>query len=266
MARKTKIISISLGFVLAIGLIVYGIFINRPTEPEPYEEIAAPVVQEPEPIVIEYVPEYEEEEEPEPLEVPVDFEYLRQINPDIYAWIYIPGTRVDYPILQSVGEDQEFYLYHTYDGLPGAQGSVFTQDYNAKDFFDRNTILYGHDMRNEAIFGSLRNYKDEEYRRANDTIIIYTPVSIMEYRIVSVVIFDDRHLMYAFDFEDDIQFMEFIEELLDPIELIYWSEGVEITTDDRIITLSTCTVAWDQRLFVIAVLEEYVLCAVFHSL
>jgi len=112
-------------------------------------------------------------------------------------------------------------------------------------------------MLDGSIFGSLRNFRNEDHRREHDTIIIYTPYNILEYRIFSIVIFDDRHLMYAFDFEDEEGFDEFLEELLSSREVIYWSDYFDVTFDDRLITLATCTVAVDERLLIVAVLVDY---------
>lgn len=215
-------------------------------------------VDEPASLVIGHPPEeMEDEEEIEPVDIPIDFAHYQGINEDIYAWIIIPGTLVDYPILQSDGDDQEFYLHHTFERLPSIEGSVFTQNYNGKDFTDINTVIYGHDMLDGSIFGSLRNYRDENYRREHDTIIIYTPHSILEYRIFSIVIFDNRHLMYAFCFDSEDGFYDFIGELQNAREIIYWSEDIGATFRDRIITLSTCTVAVHERLLVVAVLVDY---------
>src|SRR5699024_8930833 len=72
----------------------------------------------------------EPQEEPgESVEIPIDFASLQQTNPDVYAWIRIEGTNIDYPVVQS-GQDNTFYLDHTWEGAEAAQGAIFTQTYN----------------------------------------------------------------------------------------------------------------------------------------
>ena len=82
----------------------------------------------------------------EQMENPIDFDSLTAQYPDIYAWIRIPGTKVDYPIVQREG-DNGYYLNHTIDGKKKTEGSIYTEDYNSKDFGDANTVIYGHNMK-----------------------------------------------------------------------------------------------------------------------
>lgn len=116
-------------------------------------------------------PEKETEEEPEipkeekePVEIPVDFASLQEKNPEIYAWIRISDTSVDYPILQRP-EDDGYYLDHTVDGAEGLPGSIYTESLNKQDFSDKNTVIYGHNMKDETMFGSLKYYMDPTYMK-----------------------------------------------------------------------------------------------------
>ena len=135
--------------------------------------------------------EAEPEEEKEPLDIPVDFEALQAENPDIYAWITIPGTNVDYPILQLEG-DNGYYLNHSVDGAGSIAGAIFTEDYNSKDFTDPNTIIYGHNMKNGSMFRTLHNYSDREFFDNNRDITIYMPDKILHYTIFAAYLYDSR--------------------------------------------------------------------------
>ena len=86
--------------------------------------------------------------------IPIVFAALQQINPDAFAWIRIPGTAIDYPVLQREG-DNSYYLDHTAEGIQAAEGAIFTEDYNTKTFEDVNTVIYGHDMKNGTMFQNL---------------------------------------------------------------------------------------------------------------
>ena len=98
-----------------------------------------------------YVEEVQEPEvtlEEEKAELPIDFEGLKEENPEIYAWIRVPDTKIDYPILQHEGEDQSYYLTRDIHGKSTQAGSIYTEYYNNKHFQDPNTIIYGHNMKN----------------------------------------------------------------------------------------------------------------------
>ena len=93
----------------------------------------------------------------------VDFADLQEnTNGDIYAWIHIPDTKIDYPVLQHP-TDNSYYLNHNLDGSRGYPGCIYTEDYNKKDFTDPNTVLYGHNMKNGTMFAGLHKYGDSEY-------------------------------------------------------------------------------------------------------
>ena len=82
------------------------------------------------------------------------------LNPDVYAWIDVPGTEISYPVLQSA-EDNSYYLEHTIEGEKTLPGAIYSENYNSKDFSDYNTILYGHNMRNGTMFaGPLHDFED----------------------------------------------------------------------------------------------------------
>ena len=89
----------------------------------------------------------EKKEEPKQAkpEIPIDFSALQEKNPDIYAWVKIDGTTVDYPICQNF-EDDNYYLTHTWERAEAADGAIFTQACNSKNFTDFNTVVYGHQM------------------------------------------------------------------------------------------------------------------------
>lgn len=87
---------------------------------------------------------------------------MKETNPDIYAWIEIPDTNVNYPIVQSA-DDDSYYLNHTIDGQEGYPGSIYTEKVNAKDFSDFNTVIYGHDMKDGSMFKDLHKFEDADF-------------------------------------------------------------------------------------------------------
>ena len=193
---------------------------------------------------------------------PVDFEALNKINPDIFAWIYIPGmeeaygTSIDYPILQSpMDKPEDFYLTHDWEGKPLFDGSIYIQKMNYKDFSDPNTVIYGHDLYNKSMFTPLRKYRNADFFNKNDTIYIYTPGHILTYKIYSAFVYDDRHILNSFDFYNVEDYNSFLSQTLNPSSMVRQvRQGVEVTTDDKIITLSTCTNNKSERYLVVGVL------------
>lgn len=185
---------------------------------------------------------------------PIDFESLTAQYPDVYAWIRIPGTKVDYPIVQREG-DNGYYLNHTIDGKKKTEGSIYTEDYNGKDFEDANTIIYGHNMKNGSMFKTLHKYKDKQFLLDNSELYIYQKDRVLKYKIFAAYVYDSRHLMLSFDFEDENVFRNYLNNVLTKRDISSnINTSVDVTVKDKIITLSTCNNNDKQRYLVQAVL------------
>ena len=178
------------------------------------------------------------------LEVPervIDFAALQsEENEHVYAWIYIPNTNVDYPILQHP-EDPDYYLRRDIKGDSATAGCIFTQYYNKKDFNDNNTVIYGHNMKNGTMFKTIHYYEDSQFFEENPYIYIYTPTDTRVYQVFAAYEYSDAHLLLNFDMNDDASFGKYLEGLADingSKDHFNWEIGV--TSEDKIITLSTC--------------------------
>lgn len=199
----------------------------------------------------------EKEEKEENYESPIDFEELWKTNEEIYAWIEIPGTDISYPIAQRA-DDDTYYLNHTVDGTEGLPGSIYTEAVNSKNFTDFNTVIYGHNMKNGTMFAGLHKYEDKEFLEENPYIYIYLPDKTLKYQIFAAVVFDDRHIMYNFNFNTTEGRQEFLDELkaVRTMESTY-DESIEVGTGSNIITLATCIGSMpDNRWLVEAVLID----------
>lgn len=197
--------------------------------------------------------------EPAPLpDNPIDFTAQQQRNPHIIAWIQIPGTVINYPVLQS-GNDvtENFYLDHDVDRQTHRAGSIYIQQMNSPDFSDPNTILYGHYMRNGTMFADLHQFRKADFLKENEYIHIYTPGHILTYRIFAAFVYDNRHILNSFNFNDPAEFGAFLEQSLHPVSMVKQvREDISVTTADRIITLSTCTTRDSERYLVEGVLID----------
>lgn len=114
--------------------------------------------------------------------IPVKFGELQSVNPDVYAWITVPGTEIDYPILQHPS-DNSYYLMHNIDGSYGYPGCIYTENLNSKDFTDNNTVIYGHNMKNGSMFAQLHKFEDPDFFRGNREVLIYLPDEVLHYTI-----------------------------------------------------------------------------------
>ncbi len=174
---------------------------------------------------------------------PIDFDSLTEKNDEIYAWIKVPGTKVDYPVVQS-SVDDDFYLKHSaMDKKWLASGAIYTQSMNSKLFNDRVTVIYGHNGYKETMFTSLHSFAQKNFFDKHEYFYIYTPDSKLTYRIISAFKYDDRHILNTFDFQDDSVFEKFIQMLQNPDsnnKNVRQNLDKEITKNDNIAILSTC--------------------------
>lgn len=234
--KKRKIIAlICLGLGLTCGAIGIYKYIEEKNAGKEYEKLQQEVVKE------EPKPVEEPEPEPEPtVEIPIDFAALQQQNPDVYAWIQVPGTEVDYPILQS-SNDNTYYLNHTIDGEEKKEGAIFTENYNTKTFEDPNTVIYGHDMKNGSMFQSIHKYMDRSFFDNNRDIVIYMPDQILSYKIFAAYLTDNRHLLMNYNFWSKDEYQQYLNSIFSMRDMnAFIDTSMEVTNEDKIITLSTC--------------------------
>lgn len=177
------------------------------------------------------------------IEVPeknIDWENLYEENEHIYAWIYIPGTKVDYPILQHPTKDG-YYLNRNLDGSSGYPGCIYSDSFNSKDFSDLNTLLNGHNMKNKSMFGSLHNYEDAMFLDEYHYVYIYTPENVLVYDVFAAYMYTDDHIYYEYDFGVREGLQEYIDDIFAIRDMnANIREDVEVTSEDYLLTMSTC--------------------------
>ena len=190
---------------------------------------------------------------------PIDFKSLQKKNSDIYAWIKVKGTKVDYPIVQSPKSDEMYLKHSAIDKSWVASGAIYTEMVNTTSFEDRVTLIYGHNGYSDTMFTTLHRFEQKSFFDEHKTFVIYTPKSKLTYKIVSAFKYDDRHIMNSFDFQSDNIFTEFLEMIQNPASANKNVRDMkrELTTDDRIVVLSTCiTNQRSNRYLVCGVLEK----------
>ena len=183
-----------------------------------------------------------------------DFAACLAQNDDFIAWIRIPGTNVDYPVVWT--DDAEYYLHHTFTGKQGAAGTLFSLMKTDYSIPSRNIAIYGHHLKStgEKMFTSLMRYKNPDFYEDNQTIVLDSLYRHSEYTIFAVV------NMKVGDWEPsrttfsgNAAFMAFVNRAKS--ESLY-DTGVEVGADDHILTLITCDRSYagkEGRLVILAV-------------
>lgn len=235
------------GILVAAGLICGGIayyqYYQDAHAGQEYEKIKEKVVTE--------EPKKPEKTQKSTVEIPIDFQTLQNMNPDIYAWIKVPGTVIDYPIVQS-GTDNSYYLNHSVEQDENKAGAIFTEDYNTKTFEDPNTVIYGHGMANGSMFDGLHQYMDRDFFDQNKEVIIYMPDKILHYQIFAAYLYDNRHLLQSFNFDNKDIYQAYLDMVFGIRDMkSNIDTAASVTADDKIITLSTCYAGMDNRRYLV---------------
>ena len=222
-------------FVIAVG-VGAGYYFGQKDREQVYEDLAEENKKPQEETKQEEQTTDEPAEEEKTVEIPIDFSSLKEKNSEVYAWIRIPDTQVDYPILQRASDDL-YYLDHTIDGAEGLPCSIYTQSLNAQDFSDKNTVIYGHNMRNGSMFGTFRKLH-EQSNLTSPYVWICTPKHTWRYKIFSVHTASVTGETYTLFSMADEQFAEYLKSMKSASEL---QLDAEADKDDKVITMSTCT-------------------------
>lgn len=207
---------------------------TQETEPEPSEENESEENVENNNTPIYYPNDYWDY-----MSVPfinVNFNDLLSKNPDTVGWIKVEGTKVNYPVVQS--SDNEYYLHHAFDKSNNAGGWIFA-DYRVNfEEFGKNTIIYGHNMNNKTMFGSIPSMLNNSYLSNSDNyyIKISTPTTNTVWKLFSIYTIEPEVYYLKTGFRTE-PFENFINTIKG--RSIY-NFGIDVSTDDKILTLSTC--------------------------
>ncbi|WP_290140872.1 class B sortase [uncultured Dubosiella sp.] len=189
----------------------------------------------------------------DPVNRRVDFETLNAANEDVYAWISVPDTNVDYPIYQSDPDmEEDYYLLHKPDGTYDEAGSLYTQKENARDFSDPVTVVYGHTAfapGYEPMFSELHKLEDLDFFQAHPNFYVYTEAGKgLRYEVFAVTEFDDRLILGSEDFSDPAKLKDLIAEMQQSA-----GERVRPVEEDDpdVLILSTCVGVGSSRRFLV---------------
>lgn len=165
---------------------------------------------------------------------------LSEQYPDFRGWLFQEGTCINYPI--AIGKTNEYYSHRLLNGESNRMGSLFIDCNETGDFNDRNTVIYGHNMRNGSMFHCITDYKDSKVYDARPTMTIYTKDKTYTLDLFAgVVVFAD-YVSVKIDFESDDDFMEYVKDLKASST---FESDVEVRPEDKLVTLCTCSYEYD---------------------
>lgn len=194
------------------------------------------------------------ESDPAPTENPYRDSFLA--NPDMAAWLQIPDTVIDYPVMWTP-KDENYYLRRGFDGSKNQNGCLILDTDSCVDPLTTNLIIHGHNMKSGAMFGTLKKYEDEDFFRDHRTVILYTEKCMRSYEVIAVFrsqVYKKSESVFKyykfFQADTEEEFNDFYENIK---ALSLYDTGVTAAFGDRFLTLSTCSYHVEQgRLVVVA--------------
>ena len=166
----------------------------------------------------------------------INWKKLHKINPDIIAWIEVPGTKIDYPVLKCKSWNE--YLSRDYKGNKNILGSIFVQPETASDFSNQHTVIYGHNMKDKQMFGSLHNYESKKFWDKHRNVYIYLPDQTIQAEVYSTYDCMDMTETFYTEFPDEAAWQQWKDMT---VEKSYYNMKMKPTSESRVLTLSTCS-------------------------
>ncbi len=172
----------------------------------------------------------------------VDFAKLRELNSDIFAWIYVPDTRIDYPVVQSSEGDDYYYIYHNVNKEEDPKGAIYTEAANLTNMCDFNEVLHGQSPDDGTMFADLGKFLDRPFFEEHPYIYIYMDGNALIYYTFAAYTRNNTRLIQQYDFTYASGCQQFLDEIYDgrsmnKIVRTGWENAVEV--DNFIITLTT---------------------------
>ena len=169
----------------------------------------------------------------------VDWNYLKGVNENVAAWITLPDSSIDYPVVYA--DDNDYYLNHLLDGSYNYSGCIFIDYRNAREFVDKNTVMYGHHMYSQdTMFNALTNYANQSYYDSHKTYTLETPHALYEVQVVAGIQTTGTGDYIQLSFSTDAEFLAYVDSF---VKNSTFQSNVTVSAGDQIVTLSTCSEA-----------------------
>lgn len=178
----------------------------------------------------------------------VDFDALRDVNPDIAAWLYYESTNINYPVVK--GKDNDYYLTVGFDNTWAVGGTLFIDCITERPFEQFNTVIYGHHMKDGSMFGDIKKLKDPEYAEEHPVFDLITPEGKYHLRICAFLNQPSDSKVYNTNYSDDDTEgkQAYLDEVLETASYV---TDEPVTVDDRLVILSTCAYEYQNARYVV---------------
>lgn len=205
------------------GIKIYKWYKDKTSNKEIVEQIK-------ETVVVEDKNEYKEE-------YTIDFNKLKEHNKETVAWIKVNNTNIEYPVVKA--NNNNFYLNHSFDKSENLAGWIFADYRNKFDNTDKNIIIYGHNMRDGSMFGSLKNILNSDWyeNEENTNITLYTENEKCIYKVFSIYKIESEDYYIKTEFSNDNEFEQFVNTIKNRSIKKF---DIDVSKEDNILTLSTC--------------------------
>lgn len=187
----------------------------------------------------------------------VDFEKLKKENSDIFGWIHIPDTDIDYPVVQSSDGDDSFYKNHNSLKESDSRGAIYIEAANMKDMCDFNEVIHGSSPEDGSLFAGLEKFLDRNYFDEHTYIYIYLDGNALIYYVFAAYTRDDERLLEQYDFSYASGCQAFLDEIygtktMGKIVRSGWEDAVR--PENFLVTLSTVDPASKNQIVVVGCL------------
>ncbi len=262
-AKKKKLSAVQwIIIVLCVGVFafsgwkIYGISASYKENEDTYNDIADAVLTDPGVAVViddseeddawplgEVAPPTEQVVELVPA---VDFNALYKISKNAVAWLYCPDTVINYPVAKA--KDNSYYVRRSLNGKYSNGGTLFVDYRNSKDFSDRNTIIYGHHLRNGKMFACLEQYRKQAYYDKHPVFYLTTPTGKYRLEAFSGYVTPAVSNAYRLSFSGNSDFESWLASVK---KKSTFKSDVVVTATDKVVTLSTCAYDYDNARYVV---------------
>lgn len=174
----------------------------------------------------------------------ISWKALRKMNPEIVAWIEVPGADISYPVVQ--GTDDTYYLHHSFSREKDAFGTIFLGSVHKKDFQESHCFLYGHNMEGNMMFANLNRYEEKEFWEECPEFYVYTPEKLLNYRIFSVQ--QAAALSPGFQYGYELGSKAYQEQLKTLSGNSLYKTEVSLDVEAPMVTLVTCNSSLDEKI------------------
>ena len=212
-----------LSILLYSGLKIYKWYKDKTNNSKIAEQIKDTVIVE------------EKNENENKKEYKIDFNKLKEQNNETVAWIKVNNTNIEHPVVKE--SNNSFYLNHSFDKSQNSAGWIFADYRNKFDNTDKNIVIYGHNMRDDSMFGSLKNILNSDWYDNEKNITLYTENEKCIYKVFSIYKIKSEDYYITTEFENDKKFEQFVNTIK---KRSIKDFSVDVSKDDNILTLSTC--------------------------